>query len=129
MDRKWARVDPVFSKWHSNETLEEFTPEKSNIEALAALNPVQVFEKFLDDSTIKYIVEQTIIYSAQDNRHDFSVTEEEIRIFIAILFLSGYHPIPQKRMYRCKDEDLGRDIVPTAMPRNQVQSNKAKCSF
>ncbi|GLV46157.1 hypothetical protein CBL_02873 [Carabus blaptoides fortunei] len=75
-------------------SLEEFTPHNVNIEALGAFNPVEIFEKFLDDSTIKYIIQQTLLYAVQNNRHDFSVTEEEIRTFIAILFLSGYHQLP-----------------------------------
>uniref|UniRef100_A0A0K0ELN5 DDE_Tnp_1_7 domain-containing protein n=1 Tax=Strongyloides stercoralis TaxID=6248 RepID=A0A0K0ELN5_STRER len=128
-DCKWSKVDPVFRKWNVGCNLEEFTKDKINIEAFKDLNPVEIYEKFLDDSTIKYIVEQTLLYAVQNNRHDFTVNEEEIRTFIAILFLSGYHQLPQERMYWCNEEDLGLEIVSKAMPRNKYDQIKQNIHF
>lgn len=99
IDCKQTKVHPVFRKFNVYSNLEEFTQEKVNIETLKDLIPKEIFEKFLDDSTIKYIVEQTFLYAIHNTRHDFTINEEEIRTFIAINFLSGYQVLPQERMY------------------------------
>nr|CAI5846121.1 unnamed protein product [Callosobruchus analis] len=49
--------------------------------------------------------------------------------FLAILVLSGSHQLPQKRMYWCKVEDLGIDVVSMAMPRNKYDQIKQNIHF
>lgn len=40
---------------------------RTNIEALKDLNLIKTFEKFLDNSTLKYILEQTLLYAVHNN--------------------------------------------------------------
>ncbi|KAK9695840.1 Transposase IS4 [Popillia japonica] len=93
---------------------------------------VSVFEKFFDDYVIDYIVEQTFLYSTQHNRHEFTVNSAEIRTFIAILFFSGYHSLPQERMYWSNDEDLDNSNIDTSdkmfklRPLMNILNNKFK---
>ncbi|KAI4470771.1 endonuclease/exonuclease/phosphatase superfamily [Holotrichia oblita] len=50
---------------------------------LAGLNPFQIVEKLFDDEIITYITKETQRYAAQQNNHSFTVTNNEIKIFIA----------------------------------------------
>lgn len=61
-------------------------------------NPVEI-RKMIDNGTIEYTVEQTNLYAVQRNRHNFSVSSLEMRKLLAIHLLSGYHQLPQERMY------------------------------
>ncbi|KAJ8964624.1 hypothetical protein NQ314_004730 [Rhamnusium bicolor] len=60
---------------------------------------VQIFEMFIDDNIIKLLVKETQKYSLFKNCPDPQVTADEIRVFIAILILSGYDPKPSKRHF------------------------------
>lgn len=126
----WDKREPLYRNWPSGSDLPEYTAEKEVlVENIRGLNPVDIFEKFCDQSTISYIVEQTLLYATQHNRHDFSVNGDDIRTFMAILFLSGYHRLPQERMYWSGDEDLGVQIVSAAMPRNKYDTIKQNIHF
>lgn len=129
LDYNWNKSEPVYKKWNTSDVLDEYTQQKQSIDGFLSLNPVQIFEKFIDDSVTDYIVEQTLLYASQHNRHEFRVTQEEIRTFIAILFLSGYHQLPQERMYWSTEEDLGLDIVSAAMSRNKYDQIKQNIHF
>lgn len=86
--------------------------------------PVEIFETVFDSKVIDLIMEQTNLYALQNNNHLFCVTQEEIKIFIAILLLSGYHRLPRERNYWCLDEDLLVPPVANAMSRNRFQEIK-----
>ncbi|XP_047110581.1 piggyBac transposable element-derived protein 2-like [Schistocerca piceifrons] len=45
------------------------------------------------------IIEQSEIYASQHNRINFLLTEEELKLFIGVLLLSGYHKLPHKNKY------------------------------
>ena len=45
------------------------------------------------------IVKHTNLYARQKNNHTFHVNLDEIKGFIGILILSGYHSLPRKHMY------------------------------
>nr|CAI5841887.1 unnamed protein product [Callosobruchus analis] len=86
--------------------------------------PVEIFETLFDDEVIGFIAEQTNLYASQNNNHVFRVTQEEIKVFLAILLLSGYNRLPRERNYWCLDEDLLVPPVANAMSRNRFQEIK-----
>ncbi|XP_050298551.1 piggyBac transposable element-derived protein 3-like [Anthonomus grandis grandis] len=61
---------------------------------------------------------------AQDNRHEFHLSPEELLHFLGILILSGYHSLPQTDMYWSLDEDKTVHIVRDCMNRNKFRSIK-----
>lgn len=69
------------------------------------------------------IAEQSNLYASQKNA-DFEVFEYEIRRFIGILFLSGYHTLPQVRHYWSNEPDFGVEIVKQSLPRNRFDTIK-----
>nr|CAI5851347.1 unnamed protein product [Callosobruchus analis] len=86
--------------------------------------PVEIFETFFDDEGTGFIAEQANLYASQNNNHVFRVTQEEIKVFLAILLLSGYNKLPRQRNYLCLDEDLLVSPVANAMSRNRFQEIK-----
>ncbi|KAK9738798.1 Transposase IS4 [Popillia japonica] len=125
---KRPRIDEKNPKWEKNKPVYVFSHEIENgatvrlekvKESLRDCNPVQIFEKLFDIKVFELLTQQTILYSRQKNNHDFFVTLEEMKKFIGILLLSGYHKLPQQRMYWLLDEDLGVEMVSKCMSRNR----------
>ena len=63
--------------------------------------------------------QQTIIYAQQREKIDFSVTTEKVICFIGILILSGYTPVPYRRLYWSVEPDVHNDFVSALMRRNR----------
>ena len=66
------------------------------------------------------ITSESIKYTAQKNV-SFSVTASEIRAVLGILLLSGYRPVPARRMYWSSDEDVRSDFVADAISRDRFE--------
>ena len=57
--------------------------------------PYEIFNLFFGPEIIQHITEQTNLYAVRDkNASNFHVTEEEIRKFLGLLLISGYHSLP-----------------------------------
>ncbi|XP_071051377.1 piggyBac transposable element-derived protein 1-like [Onthophagus taurus] len=67
------------------------------------------------------IIEHTTTYAAQKNKEYFNLTEEELYTFIGILLLSGYVPLPRRRMYWEQSEDVHNVLVANAMRRSRFE--------
>ena len=85
-------------------------------EELIDSSPLELFEKMFDSRCVKLFVEETNRYAAQKNESGFQVLPEEIKAFIGILFLSGYHRLPSQEHYWSLDSDLQVPIVRECMP-------------
>jgi hypothetical protein len=80
------------------------------------LDEVGVFEKIFDDSVVQLLVKQSTLCAHNvKNDHEFIVTADEIRTFLAILIFSGYNSLPSEKMYWSNDEDIGVELVRAAM--------------
>nr|CAH7746139.1 unnamed protein product [Callosobruchus chinensis] len=86
---------------------------------LENLSPVDIFEKLFDNDIYNHISQETNIYSSQKNKHDFFVSRDDLKIFVGILLLTGYHKLPSERNYWSLDDDLKVPIVENAMSRNR----------
>ncbi|KAB0805083.1 hypothetical protein PPYR_02053 [Photinus pyralis] len=71
-----------------------------------------------------HLVDQSMLYAQQHNRHDFVVSSDEIRAFIGILLLTGYHKLPRERLYWGLDEDIRIDAVSRCLSRNRFEEIK-----
>lgn len=84
-----------------------------------------MFDQILTDKILPYICQETMRYANVDKKNlSFSVSIEEMRIFIAILIFSGYHTLPEERSYWSLDEDLGIPLVFEAMSRDRFLNIK-----
>lgn len=86
---------------------------------LAGKTPLEIFHLFFDDDVVDLVLGFSHKYAADNNRHDFTLSKEELLNFIGIVFLTGYHTLPQISMYWSTDEDKGVDIVKKCMSRNR----------
>lgn len=119
----WVKQPPKYTSFESFGNGSQIRSEAVKKE-LKDLNPKNLFEKFFDDKTVSYIVEQTELYANQNNAHNFKTSIDEIRNFFGILFFSGYHKLPRERLYWSNDDDLGIDIVTSCMSRNRFEELK-----
>ena len=54
---------------------------------------------FFDDPIIGHIIEQSRIYGVSKNWKDIQVSQQVMRVFLAILIISVYNPLPSKAYY------------------------------
>lgn len=77
---------------------------------------------------MKHIVEKSIIYANQNIPHDFMFTIDCLRKFVGFLLFTGYHCLPQEKMYWNEDEDT-IDCVRKCFPRNRYLEIKWNLHF
>lgn len=125
---KWTKENPKYNKVK----LEEFDSQfhEQNVEMILTANDeVDVFEKFLTDEILDHIVAQSGLYAKQKNEHSFSLTKRELKSFIGIILLSGYHHLPSERHYWSQAQDLGVPLVQKSMTRNRFLKIKQMLHF
>lgn len=83
------------------------------------LSPVQLFELFLDDEIITYLIEETSRYALFKNSPDPRVSKNEMKCFLAILIVSGYVVMPGKKSYWESQGDVNNAMVSGAMRRDR----------
>ncbi|KAJ8972211.1 hypothetical protein NQ317_018685 [Molorchus minor] len=104
-------------KWPANATNCDFQDSIGN-----TVEPVKLFEYFWTDTFFEYIKEQSVLYATQNNANtSFDVSVAELKVFFAILMISGYSPRPRKDFYWSMDSDLQNEAIANAMPRNRFR--------
>lgn len=93
-------------------------------ELLDGKTPEDLFSLFFDQEVKETIIEYSIQYAHQKNKHDFHLDMADFEKFLGILILSGYHILPQQYMYWSADDDKGVQIVKESMSRNKFLSIK-----
>jgi len=82
--------------------------------------PTTLFELFFDDEIVDLIVVNTNNYARQDKgNHVFTTNADEIRIFLAVLLISGYSTLPRRTMYWEANPDSHNEAVAESMSRNR----------
>lgn len=128
---KWSRKtgrdkQHAFDKAPVPEGLAE---KQSNLfNDLKNYSPLDLFELFFDDEMFSFILNETNRYAQQQNS-SFAVTLSELRRFIGILIVSGYHTLPSVRDYWSKQPSLGVPIIRQAMSRNRFLEIKRFIHF
>jgi len=83
-------------------------------------SPSSLFELFFDDAVIDNIVEMSNLYAIQKSKQ-LDVTPSEIRLVIAILLISGYVPLVNRRMFWESCEDVHNAAVSSALTVNRFE--------
>ena len=95
-DVDWKKGEIIYT--HSPTSVE--LQDKENFKNLyGGLTPFEIFFLFFDDEVVNLVLEFTLKYASDNNRHSFSLQKEELLGFVGILLLSGYHKLPQTRLY------------------------------
>lgn len=82
-------------------------------------DPVKLFELFYDTEVIQIICDFTNLYAFQKGEPNLNIKPEEVRIFLAILLVSGYCQVPRYRMYWEQSPDCHNSAISEAMSRNR----------
>ena len=113
------------SKWKTSVSLDKgFSPSRSNrTENILLLNgstPYQKWEKIFSCKILGHVVLQTNLYAQRDkNSPNFFASDGDVRKFLGIILLSGYHSLPQEQHYWSTQPDLGVPAVYNTMSRNR----------
>ena len=87
--------------------------------ALRGMSASNVFELFFDEDLLALMCDESTRYALFLNCPDPKIIIDEIKVFIAILIVSGYNQLPGKRLYWEKSEDVKNDMVYNAMRRDR----------
>lgn len=82
---------------------------------------VELFELFFDEDIVDLFVTESNRYAIFVNAENPNITPNEIKTFIAILILSGYNPLPNKRLYWDNQDDTRNILVVNSMRRNRFE--------
>ena len=86
----------------------------------------EIFLLFFSDAMITLLVDQTNLYATRDkNMANFGVDHAEMRKFLGLLLISGYHSLPSEKDYWSTAEDLEAPIFSKTMSRDRFRSIKA----
>ena len=92
------------------EPLEEAHPE------ILYLAPYDLFKLYFDEDVYSLITIEFERYTKQKLNHSFSLSVADLDVFLGIVLLSGYNSLPQERLYRSNDEDVGVNLVKKKYP-------------
>src|SRR6218665_1620670 len=84
------------------------------------MSPSSLFEQFFDDEVIELITTMSNLYAAQQSKQ-LGVTSSEIRLLLAILLISGYVPLVNRRMFWESSADTHNEAVSSAMSLNRFE--------
>ncbi|KAL1471258.1 hypothetical protein MTO96_023769 [Rhipicephalus appendiculatus] len=119
-----AKLQKRHVKWDKRDLNSSF-PVGNSCEPDAAketpLTPVEAFEKFFDDEVINLLVENTNTYTQQKNRL-LNVNAGEIKCFLGILLLSGYVPVPRRRMLWENSHDFHNELIANSTRRDRFEA-------
>ncbi|KAM7289739.1 piggyBac transposable element-derived protein 2-like [Ixodes scapularis] len=93
----WMSSSPEYT-WTSSTNGAEQREEKLKSDFLGK-SPNEIISTILDEDILTHIVIQTGTYAKQKNEHSFAPSLDDLRKFISILVLSGYHKLPSQRLY------------------------------
>ena len=81
-----------------------------------ALTPMELFDKMFTLQMFEHMKEQFELYARRDmNYPAFATSTDEVKEFVGILLISGYHHLPMKHDNWSTAEELGCKAVASAM--------------
>lgn len=97
-------------------------PPRSVLTLSDKSEPIEFFELFFSEEIIHHIVRQSVLYAvSKDPNTNFCLSSDEIKCFLGILILSGYVPLPRRRMYWEIQDDTHNILVSNSMRRNRFE--------
>ena len=101
------------------QTVDMYPFPAADYSAFRGMHAVSVFESIMDDEVLMLLVHESSKYALFLNCRDPQVSLQEMRVFIAILILSGYNLVPGKRLYWETAADVRNDLVYNSMRRER----------
>ena len=82
-------------------------------------SPCSLFKDLFTPELHKFICSETVRYAHSNEKHNFELSVDELKAFIAILLLSGHVVLPRRPMYWERSDDTHNSIVSSLMSRNR----------
>ena len=102
--------------------MKPFTPKNLKLNSMDEVSPFMLFEKFFDSHVVDFIVDMTNLYARRDKgKPSFETNSSEIRVFLAMLILSGYTVLPRRKLYWENSDDVFIKAMSDAMSRNRFE--------
>lgn len=79
------------------------------------------FEKIFDDELLQMIIKESSNYAAYKEKPDPKITVAELRVYIAILVISGYSVQSRFESYWSRDPDLRNELIYNSMRKNRFK--------
>jgi hypothetical protein len=126
------------SKWKKSDVYQRPLPNSevnllvNDHPELLGKTPLELFELYFDQEMFLHLVTQFELYAKRDaNKQTFSTTVVEVRQFVGLILLSGYHQLPKERDNWSTSSDLGCSLMTKTMSRNrfheQATYGRSKC--
>jgi len=115
--RKWTKSIPTSSMLSEPEAI--FGPDVEGFLDSRFSSPLNAFLCLFSSDLTEEILQQSSFYAQQRGRPSFNATKEEFLCFLGILLVSGYHPVPFRRLYWSSDPDVHNALITEAMRRNR----------
>ncbi|GBP57432.1 PiggyBac transposable element-derived protein 3 [Eumeta japonica] len=119
------KKENTIKKWYNNVSNTCFTTcgkgdcdEEVFSNSQEEMTAVECFELLYSDDIVKFIADMSNLYALQRN-HTLNVTSNEIRVYIAILLLTGYLTPKYMRMFWEVKSDTHNDLVASSIRRNR----------
>lgn len=118
--RNWQVGDIDTSKIGSTEWVR---PPPLTVSSLSEESePIDFFKIFMNEDIIDLLVRHSVIYATMDkNNPNFQLSHDQMYTFIGIFLLSGYVPLPRRRMFWEEREDTHNVLVSNSMRRNKFE--------
>ena len=84
-------------------------------------SPATLIELLLSDDVVESIASSSVEYARQKGNHSFQLTTDDLRLFFAILFTSGYCVLPYRRMHWECSPDVLSEAISKAVFRNRLE--------
>lgn len=102
---------------------------KKNYPWLQNMEPYELFQLYFDNNLIQHLVEQTILYADQQLNPHFSISNEEMQVFLGFILYTGYNRLPHPELHWSLDEDLRATFVSQKMTKNRYKEIKQYIHF
>ncbi|XP_072399461.1 uncharacterized protein [Diabrotica undecimpunctata] len=104
----WSKSSENYS---SSPKDNEFNKKEEIKLRLAGKTPFEIFSLFFEDIVFQKILEFSLTYARDNNRHNFKLSPAQLQKFFGILILTGYHTLLACDMYWSRDPDKGVELV------------------
>lgn len=121
--RKKTKTEITF-QWEKGDMNRVISPWSTLVPPLTLSkdsHPVEFFQLFMSQSLVEDLVKYTVNYATQKNVPGFELSSNELYVFIGILLVSGYVPLPRRRMFWEEAEDVHNILVSQSMRRNRFE--------
>lgn len=83
--------------------------------------PCEQFEKFFDNELLQLISRESSNYAAFLGKPDPQISVPELKVYIAILIISGYSVQSRTESYWSSDPDLRNELIYQSMRKNRFK--------